>query len=439
MPLLTVLEGLHSAEAYNPAFLVGFLERVREVARHPESYRDSLRGRLIATVFEEPSTRTRLSFEAAAQRLGAGLLSVADPKTSSRVKGESLSDSARVIGSYADLLVWRHPCDGASRLVSRCAGIPVINAGDGRLGHPTQTLVDLATLAESWDGFAGRTVGLMGDLAHGRTARSLAWGLTMLGARVLLLPAPGLDWESGFEERVRVRSGYRLGRVEHPLLRAWTGVESARLLEPRGLLQGRLFDDGASRLERLDALYLTRLQRERGAAAEGKGYVGLRPEQLRDPLLRDCLFLHPLPRREEIPPEIDDDPRARYFEQARLGPVVRMTLFLAMLQAASWELPPLTALPAGNPDHPLGVCPNANCITRAEGLPSPWRLAGGEQRIFLCAYCDARLPVEYVGCRSSRKFHPIHSPAVLQIRPENLRPFRERDAARAEGYIWGGG
>jgi aspartate carbamoyltransferase catalytic subunit len=438
MPLLPVLEGLHSAEAFNPAFLAAFLERVREIEKHPQDLREALRGRVVATVFEEPSTRTRLSFEAAAHRLGAGVITVADPRTSSRVKGETLRDSARIVGGYADLLVWRHPRDGASRLVSQAAGVPVVNGGDGRLGHPTQTLVDLFTLYRDWGGFEGRTVGLMGDLMHGRTARSLAWGLSLLGARVVALPAPGLDWESSFESRILDRADYRAGTVSHPMLRSWTGVEEARVLEPRGLHQGTLFHQGTPEIERLDALYLTRLQDERGAEANRGVYPGLRLEQLEDPLLTDCLFLHPLPRRAELPEPIDDDPRARYFQQARNGPVVRMAVFLAMLRADAWSLPPLTALPAGNPEHELGACPNPDCITHDEGLTPPWRVVGRRQRHFLCAYCDSQLGVEYAGCRSSRRLHPLHSQASLRIRPENLRPFRERDEALRQGYVWWG-
>ncbi|HEX9794002.1 MAG TPA: aspartate carbamoyltransferase [Planctomycetota bacterium] len=436
MHLLPHLEGLHSAEAFSPVFLHAFLARVGEIERRPRDFQGALEGRIIATVFEEPSTRTRLSFEAAALRLGAGVITVAEPGSSSSAKGESLRDSARIVGGYADLIVWRHPRDGASRLAAQYAGVPVVNAGDGRLGHPTQTLVDLYTLHRSWDGFAGRTVAVMGDLRHGRTARSLAWGLALLGARVLPLPAPGLDWEPEFEESIRERTGYQVRNVRHPRFADWTGSETARLLEPLAPVQAALFGDATLPLEQLDALYLTRLQQERGAQAVDGAYPGLRPEQMRDPLLEKCLFLHPLPRRGEIPVEVDEDPRARYFEQARAGPQVRMAVFLAMLAADSWPLPALTPLPAGHPEPELGACPNPNCITRSEGLVVPWRVQGRGARRFLCAYCDVLLPVDYAGCRSTRRLHPLHSPSVQRIRPENLRPFRARDAASREGYLW---
>lgn len=438
MRLVPVLEGLHSAESLNAEFLEAFFRRTRELEARPQDFRDALRNRIVAHVFEEPSTRTRLSFEAGVLRLGGSVLTVADPKTTSGAKGEALADAARIIGGYADLLVWRHPKDGASRVVAQYSGRPVINAGDGRLGHPTQTLVDLCAMERRWDSFQGRTVGLMGDLKHGRTARSLAWGLALLGVRVLLLPAPGLDWEASFERRLLEHFGMRLRWTRHPLLRVWTGSPEARILEPRGMVQGTLFQDDVPLLERLDALYLTRLQKERGAIVSGEAYPGLRPEHLRDPLLASCLIMHPLPRREELPREFDQDPRALYFDQARLGPVARMAILLAMLREDAWPLPAPAPLPAGQPEAALGGCANSNCITHAESLVTPWRVVGTVRRQFLCALCDSLLPVDYVGCRSTHRVHPIHSPAALRISPENLQPFREREEALTAGYEWGG-
>lgn len=439
MQLLPVLEGLHSAEAFTRPFLESFLELVGEIERDPASYADALKGKVIATVFEEPSTRTRLSFESAALRLGAGVITVADPRTTSSAKGETLRDSARIIGGYADLLVWRHPRDGASRLASQYAGVPLVNGGDGRLGHPTQTLLDLYTLHKRWGDFEGRTIGILGDLLHGRTARSLAWALAILGARVVVLPGPGLDWEAAFERRIVDRYEYRLRRVRHSIFRAWTGSDEARVLEPRGLVQGSLFAGDHPPLEKLDALYLTRLQAERGATDASQGaFPGLKKEDLRDPLLAEALFLHPLPRRNEIPEFVDEDPRAVYFEQARNGPIVRMAIFLGLLQSERYPLQGLNPLPAGQSEHSLGACPNLNCITRAEGLQPPWRVEGRSRRIFLCAYCDSLLEAHYVGCRSTRRVHPAHSSQVLKIRPENLRPFLDREAALAQGFAWGG-
>lgn len=438
MRLHPVLEGLHSAETFHVEFLEALFRRVREIEARPHLFQDALRGRVVAHFFEEASTRTRLSFEAAVHRLGGAVLTVADAQTSSASKGESLADAARIVGGYADLLIWRHPRDGASRIVAQHAGVPVINAGDGRLGHPTQTLLDLCLLERRWDSFAGRTIGLMGDLSHSRTARSLAWGLALLGARLVLLPGPGLDWEASFERRLLDHFGMRLRWARHPLIERWTGAARARVLEPRGLLQGHLFQEEVPPLERLDALYLTRLQRERLAEAAPSVFPGVTPEILRDPLLTDCLLLHALPRREELPPSVDEDPRALYFEQAKLGPWVRMAILLAMLREDAWPLPELIPLPAGQPEPSLGPCANPRCASHSERLPTPWRVVGGPRRQFLCALCDSLLPVDYVGCRSTQRVHPVHSPAAVQISPENLQPFREREEALAAGYAWGG-
>jgi aspartate carbamoyltransferase catalytic subunit len=438
MRLHPVLEGLHSAETFNVEFLGALFRRVREIEARPQEFQDALRGRVIAHFFEEPSTRTRLSFESAVLRLGGAVLTVADAKTSSASKGETLADGARIVGAYADLLIWRHPSDGASRVVAQHAGVPVITAGDGRLGHPTQTLLDLCALERRWPDFAGRTVGLMGDLVHSRTARSLAWGLALLGVRLVVLPGPGLDWESSFERRLMDQFGMRLRWVRHPLIRRWTGGAEARVLEPKGLIQGHLFQEDVPPLERLDALYLTRMQRERHAEATTTAFPGITPEMLRDPLLEDCLLLHALPRREELPASVDADPRALYFEQARLGPWVRMAVLLAMLREETWPLPELTPLPAGQPEPGLGPCSNTHCVTHAEGIPTPWRVVGSPRRQFLCALCDTLLSVDYVGCRSTQRVHPVHSPAAIQISPENLQPFRQREEALAAGYAWGG-
>ena len=438
MYLLPVMDGLHSSEALNPAFLQAFFRRVKELERRPQDFEDALRGRVIATLFGEPSTRTRLSFESAVARLGGSVISVADARSSSDSKGESLMDMARVVGGYADLLVLRHAKDGASRLASQVAGVPVINGGDGRLGHPTQTLLDLYTLYKAWNEFEGKTVAVMGDLQNGRTARSLVWALATLGVRIVLLPGVGLDWEASFEQRLRDRFDYRLRWGKHPLFGDWTGNHEARVLEPKGLVQKSLFPEDVPEIDHLDALYLTRLQAERGAEASTGSYPGISTAQLQNPLLAECLLLHPLPRLGELPQEVDEDPRARYFDQARLGPVVRQAIFLAMLRQDRWSLPPLSPLPAGHAEQRLGACPNGDCISRAEGLPVPWRVVGKARRTFLCAYCDWQLPVEYAGCRSTNKVHALSSAAAARIRPENLQPFLDRNSASEAGYQWGG-
>ncbi|HBF23847.1 MAG TPA: hypothetical protein DDW23_08565 [Planctomycetes bacterium] len=438
METVPVLDGIHSAETFHPAFLEAFFGLVARLEAHPQEFHNALQGKIIASVFEEPSTRTRLSFEVAAQRLGAGVITVADPATSSRVKGESLKDSARVLGGYADLMVLRHPRDGASRLVAQASGIPVVNGGDGRLGHPTQTLIDLYTLRKEWEGFEGRVVGILGDLRYGRTARSLAWGLAACGASILLLPGPGLSWEGGLEERILRRFEYRRRPVKHPLIPGWTGSSEAWILEPRNLVQGDLFGSGVADLNQVDALYLTRLQEERGARQERGAYPGVDQERMGNSLLSSCVLLHPLPRQAELPDTLDSDPRLRCFEQARLGPVVRQAVFLALLQGEVWSIPAVTPLPTGEDKHDLGSCRNSNCVTLEEEIPPPWRVEGRKPRLFLCAFCDTPLHVEYLGCRSTRRVHPLHSASSGKIRAENLRPFASREQAELAEYAWGG-
>jgi aspartate carbamoyltransferase catalytic subunit len=436
--ILPTIDGLHSSEALSPTFLESLFACAADIEAKPSKYSQALSGKVIATVFNEPSTRTRLSFESAAHRLGASVISVSDSKSTSGAKGESLSDMTRVVSSYADLMVLRHPYDGASRYASRYSEIPLINGGDGRLGHPTQTLVDLYTLHKKWDGkFQGKTVALLGDLTNGRTVRSLAWSLAMLGVKIVLLPGPGLDWAPSFEQRIVDHFDYRLRWVSHPLFSAWTGNSEARIIEPRGLVQKDLFGTDVLKLEDLDALYLTRLQVERGAVSAGGVFPGINSEIIQNKLLDNCLFLHPLPRRDELPTSIDGDRRAVYFEQAANGPIVRQAVFLAALAGQDYSLLPLRSLSAGNTVHSLKECPNENCVSRHEGVDFPWRIFGRSRRVFLCSLCDSQLVVDYIGCSSTRRFHAQHSPAAQRISPENMHPFAQRSDAEARGFNWG--
>ena len=278
MNSLPTIDGLHSAESLTPALFDSIFHCAERIEADPQSFVDSLRGKIIGTIFHEPSTRTRLSFESAAQKMGGGIISIADPQTTSEAKGESLADMIRVVSSYADVLVLRHSRDGASRYASRFSSVPIINGGDGRLGHPTQTLVDLYTLHKSWEGdFADKTVGLMGDLKNGRTVRSLAWSLASLGARFVVLPVPGLDWEASFEQRIVEYFDMRMRFVSHPLFEKWTGNQEARVIEPKGLVQKELFGNTVPKMDSLDALYLTRIQAERGANASGP-FTGVNSE-----------------------------------------------------------------------------------------------------------------------------------------------------------------
>ncbi|MDR1972977.1 MAG: aspartate carbamoyltransferase [Treponema sp.] len=280
--------------------------------------RESCRGRLLATLFFEPSTRTRLSFEAAMLRLGGSCLGFAEPGSSSVSKGESLADTVRTVACYADLMVMRNPKEGAALLASRYAEVPVINAGDGGHHHPTQTLTDLLTIkrlrerkgeAGLKDVVRGLTVGFCGDLKFGRTVHSLTKALTRCEDLRLIFISPG-------ELRV---PGY---------ITALLDTQGIPYQETSSLEEA---------MPSLDVLYMTRVQRERFFNEED--YIRLKDTYVltRDKMetaKRELIILHPLPRVNEIAAELDTDPRAAYFKQAKYGMFVRMALISSILGVA---------------------------------------------------------------------------------------------------------
>ena len=250
------------------------------------------RGFQLATLFFEPSTRTRLSFESAMNRLGGAVLTVADGAQSSASKGETLSDTARIVSAYADVIVLRHPAEGAARVAADAAGVPVINGGDGAHEHPTQTLCDLYTLGQECGKIEGLTVTLYGDLKYGRTVHSLAYGLALFGGRIIFAPAdPALAPPAYVLEE----------------LRTVYGVEP-EWWDP---------NDGTP-MPTADALYLTRVQKERfsGSAAGTREYPRIDKAILQRWGVPDyTVLMHPLPRAGELDPELDSETRSAYFRQ----------------------------------------------------------------------------------------------------------------------------
>jgi aspartate carbamoyltransferase catalytic subunit len=276
------------------------LQAAAEFEHAPTLTHDRLKGRLLATLFYEPSTRTRLSFEAAMHRLGGQVLSAENAgDTSSAAKGESLDDTIRVVSEYADAIVLRHPGIGAAGRAAAVARIPVINAGDGAGHHPTQALLDLYTIKKELGRLDHLRVGLVGDLRHGRTVRSLA---------LLLAKFPGND----------------LVLVSPPDLRL--GDDVRRAIDAGAMTET---SDLAGVLAGLDVLYQTRIQAERFATAEDytryRGIYVVTPDLMRT-LPEQAILMHPLPRVGEIDPLVDADPRAAYFRQARNGLWVRMAV-----------------------------------------------------------------------------------------------------------------
>lgn len=283
------------------------LDLADDIADNREAYAHKCDGKILATLFYEPSTRTRLSFESAMMRLGGKVLGFSSAASSSASKGESVADTARMISCYADIIAMRHNKEGAPRVASMYASIPVINAGDGGHQHPTQTLTDMLTIRREKKRLNNLTIGLCGDLKFGRTVHSLIKSL---------IRCEGIKFVFISPEELRV-PGYIIDEVVKP-----SGCEYKEV---------RTMDDV---LPELDVLYMTRVQRERFFNEED--YVRLKDSFILDEdkmklASKELIVLHPLPRVNEIAVEVDDDPRAKYFVQAQNGVYVRMALILMLL------------------------------------------------------------------------------------------------------------
>ena len=284
------------------------LNLASDIAANPAKYSECCHGKKLATLFYEPSTRTRLSFETAMLNLGGSVIGFSSADSSSASKGESVSDTIRVISCFADICAMRHPKEGAPLVASMHSSIPVINAGDGGHQHPTQTLADLMTIKELKGGFDNLTIGLCGDLKFGRTVHSLIESLVRYNnVKFVLISPKELQVPSYIHNDVLRASGNEFEEVER--------LEDA--------------------IPKLDILYMTRVQKERFFNEEEymrmKGYYILdkaKMELAKD----DMIVLHPLPRVNEISVEVDDDPRACYFKQVKYGMYMRMALILKLLE-----------------------------------------------------------------------------------------------------------
>ena len=281
-----------------------------DIIAEPAKYSEVCRGKKLATLFFEPSTRTRMSFEAAMYELGGNVLSMTDAATSSAAKGESVADTAKVISCYADIIAMRHPKEGAAYVAAMNADIPVINAGDGGHCHPTQTLADLLTIRREKGGFENLTVGLCGDLKFGRTVHSLINALSRYaGVRFVLISPEELKLPSYVKKDVLEKKGIPYTQT--------TDLEKV--------------------MPELDILYITRVQKERFFNEEDylrlKDSYILTPEKLKT-AKADLCIMHPLPRVNEISVAVDQDPRACYFKQVLNGKYMRMALILKLLKEA---------------------------------------------------------------------------------------------------------
>ena len=292
-------------------FTVEELEQLFDLAndieRSPGKYAHACDGKILATCFYEPSTRTRLSFESAMTRLGGQVMGFADAASSSAAKGESVSDTIRIISCYADICAMRHPKEGAPMVAAEKSGIPVINAGDGGHHHPTQTLTDLLTIRSLKGRLGDFTIGLCGDLKFGRTVHSLINALVRYAGIRFVFISP---------EELRVPD-YITDMLKEK------GIPYREVIRLENVMP------------ELDLLYMTRVQKERFFNEED--YVRLKDFYILNPdrmtlAKKDMLVLHPLPRVNEISVEVDDDPRAVYFKQAQYGVYVRMALILTLLE-----------------------------------------------------------------------------------------------------------
>ena len=286
----------------------GLIKTAEDIIANPQKYAHACDGKKLATLFFEPSTRTRLSFEAAMMELGGNVLGFSAAASSSAAKGESVADTVRTVGCYADIIAMRHPKEGAPVVAIRKAGVPVINAGDGGHNHPTQTLADLLTIWRKKGGFENLTVGLCGDLKFGRTVHSLVAAMARYSGVKFVFIAP---------EELRIPQYV----IDDELISR--GIEYKEVT------------DMESVMAELDILYMTRVQKER--FFNEADYIRLKdtyiltPDKL-DSAKKDLCIMHPLPRVNEISVKVDDDPRACYFDQVLNGKYMREALILKLLE-----------------------------------------------------------------------------------------------------------
>ena len=329
------------------------IKTASDILDNPDLYTNSCRGKILGTLFFEPSTRTRLSFTSAMMGLGGNVLGFSQAGSSSTAKGETVSDTIRMVSAYSDIIVMRHPKEGAPIVASEVATVPVINAGDGGHFHPTQTLTDLLTIKKKKGRFDNLTIGVCGDLKYGRTVHSLISAMSRYPGVKFVLIAP---------EELRLPD-----YVKDEYLYS-TGCEFVET------------DNLDTAIPTLDILYMTRIQAERFDSKEE--YERLKDSYIltRNKLAiakEDLSILHPLPRVNEIDVDVDDDPRADYFDQAMYGRYIRMALILMLLKTKGIEDKRI----CGAPDTTL-ACTNPHCISRTER---------GIKRLFdngRCIYCD---------------------------------------------------
>ncbi len=325
-----------------------------DIMEHPDMYSDSCRGKILGTLFFEPSTRTRLSFTSAMMGLGGNVLGFSQAGSSSVSKGETVSDTIRMVSAYSDIITMRHPKEGAPIVASKVASVPIINAGDGGHFHPTQTLTDLLTIKKKKGRFDNLIIGICGDLKYGRTVHSLISAMARYdNVKFILISPEELKLPDYVKDEYLFAGGCEYAETEN--------LEAA--------------------IPSLDILYMTRIQAERFESREEY-------EKLKDSYIltaakletakEDLSVMHPLPRVNEIDVDVDDDPRADYFDQAMYGRYIRMALILKLLKTKG-----IDDKRGNGIENPSLICKNPHCISTTErGIK---RLFDEEDR---CIYCD---------------------------------------------------
>jgi len=422
---------------------------------------------ILAALFHEPSTRTKFSFESAMIRLGGSVLSFDDPATTSIAKGETIADTVRVIQNYSDLIVIRHPWEGAAQIAAEYTDIPVINAGDGSHEHPTQTLCDLYTLRREKKSLADLNVLLCGDLKNGRTIHSLVYALARFGANIIPAPAQGLELPSHVTNRLRTDyhcypvpvkefedmcDGLFEGMAQIDVL--YITPERAHqqtvLPLPEFQLDLRLKVVKNFKGNAFDVCYVTRLQNERltnGENGNVRSYPIVDSNFLKEKKYKATQVLHPLPRVDELSYDLDNDPRGAYFKQASYGVPLRMALMATLLhlnaKSHNFRIPVFPARRTNRECYAVysrsdGIlCSNLRCVTNQESerryLLSKFWVVLNEPLTIRCSYCEFETQPELIGNASSRTYS-TDTFLFGDLAADDRVIFSNKDQARDEGF-----
>lgn len=357
------MKNLNGIEDFTKEEINELIEVSKDIGNNMEKYSKKCDGKILATLFFEPSTRTRLSFESAMCSLGGSVIGFSSAQNSSTSKGESLADTIQVVSGYSDIIAMRHPNDGAASVAINNSKVPVINAGDGGHNHPTQTLLDLLTISKEKGTLDNLTIGLCGDLKYGRTVHSLVVAFSMYENIKFVFISP---------DELKMPDYIKNFMRDHNM----------EFVETDNLEQS---------IENLDILYMTRIQGERFENKDTyerlKNVYILDTEKMKN-AKKDLCILHPLPRVNEIAVEVDEDPRACYFKQAQNGRYMRMAIILKLLSEKDKENH--NAANYSNIEKTDKKCPNSRCISNADSRLKQLAIVGKDGTI-KCRYCEEKL------------------------------------------------